>query len=192
MLTDQGYHGTGIKQILDVAGVAKGSFYNFFPSKEAFVAAIITRYSEQTTEEFSLGIKNIKEEPVILQIWFGFYNKVKNKISQGESCACLFGAMSAEIAQASELCKTAIADAIKQLTADLVSQIRKAQQQGDLKDELSAETIAPLLYNCWQGSLLLYQVTDDPNLPLQQLKILLNTLATSQGQELLAKHPNTL
>ena len=35
MLTEFGYHGTGIKQVLDAVGVPKGSFYNFFPSKEA-------------------------------------------------------------------------------------------------------------------------------------------------------------
>ena len=37
-LSVHGYHGTGIKQILDEVNVPKGSFYNFFASKEAFVA----------------------------------------------------------------------------------------------------------------------------------------------------------
>ncbi|OUS39938.1 TetR family transcriptional regulator, partial [Oleispira antarctica] len=34
-LSRHGYHGTGIKQILDEVSVPKGSFYNFFASKEA-------------------------------------------------------------------------------------------------------------------------------------------------------------
>jgi len=56
MLTSQGYHGTGIKQVLDAVGVPKGSFYNFFPSKEAFVAAAIYRYGEQVEREFERGL----------------------------------------------------------------------------------------------------------------------------------------
>ena len=41
-----GYHGTGIKQILDDVNVPKGSFYNFFASKETFVAELIQAYSQ--------------------------------------------------------------------------------------------------------------------------------------------------
>ena len=36
LLSENGYNGTGLKQILDEAGVPKGSFYNYFPSKEAY------------------------------------------------------------------------------------------------------------------------------------------------------------
>ena len=32
-LAAHGYHGTGIKQILDAVCVPKGSFYNYFDSK---------------------------------------------------------------------------------------------------------------------------------------------------------------
>ncbi len=42
----QGYHGTGIKQVLDEVGVPKGSFYNYFASKEAFGAAAIEYYAD--------------------------------------------------------------------------------------------------------------------------------------------------
>ena len=46
-LSVHGYHGTGIKQILDDVKVPKGSFYNFFASKEAFVAEVIGHYSQK-------------------------------------------------------------------------------------------------------------------------------------------------
>ena len=32
----QGYNGTSVKDIVDAAGVPKGSFYNYFESKESF------------------------------------------------------------------------------------------------------------------------------------------------------------
>ena len=32
----QGYHGTGLQEILDAVNVPKGSFYNYFDSKEDF------------------------------------------------------------------------------------------------------------------------------------------------------------
>ena len=62
MLTEFGYHGTGIKQVLDAVGVPKGSFYNFFPSKEAFVAGIIYQYGEQATEDFRIALAGHEQD----------------------------------------------------------------------------------------------------------------------------------
>lgn len=45
-LTEKGFAATGIDEILRAVGVPKGSFYHFFPSKEAFGAELITRYAE--------------------------------------------------------------------------------------------------------------------------------------------------
>ena len=45
LLSEQGYHGTGLKEILDQVRVPKGSFYHYFASKEAFTAEIISDYS---------------------------------------------------------------------------------------------------------------------------------------------------
>jgi TetR/AcrR family transcriptional repressor of nem operon len=42
---EHGYHGTGIKEVLDRVEVPKGSFYNYFESKEAFGAAAIRHYA---------------------------------------------------------------------------------------------------------------------------------------------------
>lgn len=44
VLREQGYHGTGLKSVLDRVRVPKGSFYNYFESKEHFGAEVIRRY----------------------------------------------------------------------------------------------------------------------------------------------------
>ena len=41
MLMGQGYHGTGLQEILDASNIPKGSFYNYFGSKENFGAEVI-------------------------------------------------------------------------------------------------------------------------------------------------------
>ena len=42
LIAQKGFTAVGIKQILDTAGVPKGSFYHYFASKEAFGEAIIS------------------------------------------------------------------------------------------------------------------------------------------------------
>ena len=44
LIAKKGFTAVGIKQILDTAGVPKGSFYHYFTSKEAFGEAIISHY----------------------------------------------------------------------------------------------------------------------------------------------------
>ena len=44
-LTQKGFSATGIDEILKSTGVPKGSFYNFFSSKEAFGAELIRLYA---------------------------------------------------------------------------------------------------------------------------------------------------
>ncbi|MBY0404181.1 MAG: TetR/AcrR family transcriptional regulator, partial [Cyanobacteria bacterium] len=44
LLLEKGYDATGIKDVLDLANVPKGSFYYYFPSKEAFCVEIIHYY----------------------------------------------------------------------------------------------------------------------------------------------------
>ena len=89
MLTEQGYHGTGIKQILDAVGVPKGSFYNFFPSKEAFVASIIYQYGDDVATESLRAVAGLEREPALIQLWYSFYNKVRNR-EQGRGIQRLF------------------------------------------------------------------------------------------------------
>src|SRR6266436_8305951 len=45
LILEQGYHQTGIQDVLQAAGVPKGSFYYYFPSKEAFALEVIAQFA---------------------------------------------------------------------------------------------------------------------------------------------------
>src|SRR6266436_9989794 len=45
LILEQGYHQTGIQDVLQAAGVPKGYFYYYFPSKEAFGQAVIAQFA---------------------------------------------------------------------------------------------------------------------------------------------------
>jgi len=187
MLTERGYHGTGIKQVLDAVGVPKGSFYNFFPSKEAFVASIIYQYGDDVGVEFVKALRGYEAAPALAQLWYSFRNKVRYRESAGESCACLLGGLSAEIAQASPLCNEALATVQRRWIDTLERLVTQARKQGDLQTDPAPEDAALLIFNCWQGGLLQYQVSGDTDALLHQLLTLMNNLATDSGRMLLAE-----
>lgn len=50
VLRKDGYDGLSTNRVAALAGVSVGSLYQYFPSKEALVAALLDRYSESTRE----------------------------------------------------------------------------------------------------------------------------------------------
>ena len=46
----KGYHATGINEVLKSSGVSKGSFYNYFDSKEDFALQVVDLYGNATAD----------------------------------------------------------------------------------------------------------------------------------------------
>jgi len=184
MLTEQGYHGTGIKPVLDRVGVPKGSFYNFFESKEHFVANIIESYGEVELRAFEEDIAGLEQAPAMVQLWCSFQNRIQRKLNANESCACLLGAMAAEIASASERCRQSIDRVETVWVKGLSRYIALAQQQGDFKLGACPDDLARLLYNCSHGALLQYQVSNNHNDLLANLYVFFNLIFSPQGEQI--------
>lgn len=59
-----GYAATGVKEILDLAGVPKGSFYRYFPSKDAFAQEVIQRYAAREAQRWETIFSDDKLPPL--------------------------------------------------------------------------------------------------------------------------------
>jgi AcrR family transcriptional regulator len=57
----EGVHTVGIDRIIEHAGVAKGSLYNLFGSKEALVGAYLEEHHEGTTERLMAAVDRYRE-----------------------------------------------------------------------------------------------------------------------------------
>lgn len=186
LLTENGYHGTGIKQIVDTVNVPKGSFYNFFTSKEDFVEKIIEYYGHYTENEFATISKAFEDERALTRLWQYFSGKVALRYQSNESCACLVGGLSSEIAQSSAICRNAIIKLKANWLSTLTLLFSQAQTQGDIRDDITAHDIAASFHNCWQGSLLEYQLNTDPNMLMSRLRTFITAFLTAQGQEMVS------
>ena len=114
MLLEQGYHGTGIQPVLDEVGVPKGSFYNYFESKEHFAAEIIRHMATQVLLRME-GLKQEAQKDALEAL----RRDIKKRISSYEgnfSGGCLFGNLGAEV-EDSEACRAALAEAFRAMSA---------------------------------------------------------------------------
>jgi len=149
-----GYSATGLKTILDAAGVPKGSFYHFFPEgKEAFAAAVVDLYAvlaEKTRKDLLFAVK---APPLVrLRRYFEFYAKHFESIGFREGC--LLGDLSAEVSDISEPIRLRIDAAFFAWESDVAKVIAEGAERGGLRAIGSPVQIARYLINGWEGALL--------------------------------------
>ena len=151
MLLDQGYHGTGIKAVLDEVGVPKGSFYNYFESKEHFAAEVI-RHAAGCMREGLDELQQGAEKDALKALRRHFRQRIRDY--EGSFCGgCLIGNLGAEI-EDSELCREALADAMSGIVDCYGAVIARGQAQGTIRADVPAKELAAQLLDTWEGALL--------------------------------------
>ena len=166
MLMAQGYHGTGLKVLLDIVNIPKGSFYNYFGSKEEFAAEAITHYIEPFIQRLNEHLLNPKLDG--LSALKRYYAELIIEVEQGGyKGGCLLGNLMGEIGDTSELCSHSLTVAIERYKLLQQKALLRAQQEGTVRKDRTAESMANLLVNNWQGALLRMKIEKSVE-PLQE------------------------
>jgi TetR/AcrR family transcriptional repressor of nem operon len=175
--SEHGYHGTGIKQILDQVGVAKGSFYNYFASKEAFVAELIESYSRwylQQVKEYVAGVG--KELSPVTQLTFIYQFSLEQYKQADFRQSCLVGSMAAEISAESPMCRQALEKTVKEWAEFFTLMFEYGQQAGEIRTDITAKSIAEIYWAAWEGALIVMQMSADNKPALRIMDLMLKTL----------------
>lgn len=147
-----GYSATGINDILNAAGLSKGSFYFYFESKK-HLAASVADYFYKTRMDYISKIASNKK-------WPEFADKIsKNLIERAEkkmSYGCPFATLGAEIAFLEPDIALKYYEPIKQLTAIF----KEVLLITGLHEE-SAEIVAQRAMAIYEGYLLFYRMSKD-------------------------------
>lgn len=153
LFAKRGYHGTGIKQIVDTAHVPKGSFYTYFKSKEEFGIAIVCRHSAEFWLKWHAAMDLNSPNP-LQALRNCFITMLDVHLDCAVKTFCVVAHVAAEICEDSTECRLAIKGLFKEMCDNIAQCIRKAQSAGQVREDLNAEEFARLFWDAWQGSLL--------------------------------------
>lgn len=170
-LAQNGYHGTGIKKVLDAVNVPKGSFYHYFDSKEAYVAHIIGEYNQQSLRLFD-SVMEQPDTPAIEKLETIYQHLLKQYANADCQKGCLIGSLAAEIGHSFVLCQQAMQLSVGNLETRITTLLLQAQQESSIRSDLPPQEIAELLWSTWEGMLIKMQM--DGN--VQSAERVLNTL----------------
>ncbi|PNK59565.1 TetR/AcrR family transcriptional regulator [Psychrobacter sp. FDAARGOS_221] len=155
LLANKGFTAVGIKQILDTAGIPKGSFYHYFASKEAFGEAIIKGYFEHYKNRLqAISNQDITAQQKLHSYFQYWYD------TQQTSCdheKCLVVKLSGEVSDISDPMREALAGGYMQTIHWISEQIEAGWKDGSVPtaDNLSAMSIAKRWYYAWLGASLI-------------------------------------
>jgi len=151
-LRSTGYTATGVKEILDLAGVPKGSFYHYFPSKEAFASEVFQRYAEGEVRRLERVLGDHKVAP-LKRLRQYFEELISVYGQRGVISGCLVGSMSIEVADHSQKLQTQLQTIFGVWQKAVADVLREAVERGDLPQSTQSDTLAEFLLNSYEGAL---------------------------------------
>jgi TetR/AcrR family transcriptional repressor of nem operon len=156
-----GYAASSVKDITDAAGVPKGSFYAYFPSKEAFGAELLDHYwSDIEARLLPILDGQASEEPVQERITRFFHALADDHEAGDFLLGCLIGNLSLELGGSSEPVRARLVEILNGWNDALTTCVRAGQRgPHGIRADLDAAELASLLIEAWEGAALRGKVT---------------------------------
>lgn len=171
-----GYAATSIDDIVKAAGIPKGSFYNFYASKEEFVAEALRFYTDQSRKmqdafwnETSLDSKERIR---------GFFEAMAQGLKKEKfSTGCFIGNMAQEIGPTHPVLRKVIENCFQEIKEPLEKEILRGIREKTIPSRIRADRFADFLLNSWEGAITRMKASKSA-VPLDQfleyLDVLLN------------------
>lgn len=153
VMTRRGYHGTGVLEIVQAAGIPKGSFYHYFASKEDFALQALDFVYQPRLARYAEALANTALSP--RERILGYYRELQQHFSRQEKAQyhCFIGSLSFEMAELLPAIGEQV-EKIQQASADILQAcLEQAQQAGELSAEEDCANLAIFISNAWQGVL---------------------------------------
>ena len=152
-----GYSATGVQEIVDTAGIPKGSFYNYFKAKELLACEVFQLYMRGVRLD-TLDDGLVAPETRLRRHFEGL---AANFARIGYAKGCLVGNLVAEATPAAPILRQAIASTLAGWTTRLAAVIREGQLDGSFDTAQPPERLARVLLDGWQGAVVRMKYTGD-------------------------------
>jgi len=152
VMMTHGFQGAGVAEITAAAGVPKGSFYNHFPSKEAFAAEVLDRYFAGFAPLFEETLGNAAL-PGLDRVC-AMADGLVEAVSAHEFRGCLLGTFAADASASSEALREAVSRRFRRWRTLLASAIEAGQSDGSVTAVLPAQTLAGFVISAFEGAAL--------------------------------------
>lgn len=156
----QGYNHTGIQEILQAAGVPKGSFYFYFKSKEDLGLALIEFFGAFWRQKAEEILEEPGQPPLVrLERFFAEFHEYFRQ--QGCAGGCPVGNLAQEMGDLSPAFGHKLCQAIDFMASRVARVLEQAAQAGQLPPGSDPAALAYFIIASWQGALIRMKACKD-------------------------------
>ncbi|NVO25195.1 TetR/AcrR family transcriptional regulator [Donghicola mangrovi] len=160
-LTERGYSAIGVDEVLRHSGVPKGSFYHYFPSKEAFGLALVDAYHAYFVEMLDGALTGTSLPPLDRMCLF-IDRASEGMARHGYRRGCLVGNLGQEMSALPESFRArliAVFDDWQERTARC---LELAREQGQIASSSDSAALAQFFWIGWEGAILRAKLEQGP------------------------------
>jgi TetR/AcrR family transcriptional repressor of nem operon len=158
LIRERGFRSTSIGDILERAGVQKGSFYYYFPSKEDLGHAVLDRWTQDLRGRLLEFLTAPDGPPPLDRITATLDGFVEEQEKNGCRGGCPFGNLAVELADVDEGFRGRLSEAFTNVAKAFGDLIARAQGDGDVQPTADPARLGPFLVACIEGGILLAKV----------------------------------
>jgi TetR/AcrR family transcriptional regulator, transcriptional repressor for nem operon len=169
MFHSRSYADVGIQEICEGAGVQKGSFYHFFPSKRDLALAVIENMAGDWAHGFIAEAFDPELPPMVrleYVIDAAFYWQNAAKDIAGRMPGCLFGNLALEISTRDDVMRAKLNAVFDQAMDQFKGALVEAVALGAIAP-LDTEATATAMLAFLEGIILLAKTRNDPGVILK-------------------------
>ena len=153
LVHQHGFGASSVRDIVQAAGVPRGSFTNHFASKEAFGLEILERYHDMTSAAVTATLRNDGLPPLRrLRAWIE--GQLEYLRPDDMRRGCLYGNLSAEASEGSEAIRTRVAAVFAENQASVAYCLEAAIDAGELSSNTDVRELAGFIVSSLQGAIL--------------------------------------
>jgi TetR/AcrR family transcriptional repressor of nem operon len=170
-----GYAHVSVRDITSSIDIPKGTFYNYFRSKEALASAILSQHFDALME--ALGQR--RSETTGAHLRRHFESIAPSAREPGVSPLQLISTFSAECPALPSALVLQIAEGVRLWDTMVAALISRAQEDGEINADEDPNLLAALYINCWQGAMI--RTKCDPSAQENCLRFALDRLFRASG-----------
>lgn len=161
LVWNTGYAGTGVRDIVGLAGARPGSFTNHFASKEDFVIEVLDRYFGYVSGLVEQALRDKAQRPA--ERLRRYIDVITGKLAEADyRRGCMIGNLSLEASFDNERLRTHLSGIFETWRKPFEDCIAEGQANGEIARLGTAAELADFLLSAWQGAMLRMKVDRSP------------------------------
>ena len=177
----RGFHATAVNDVLERAGIPKGSFYHHFGSKEKFGLAILDEDTNSQLEAFKSW--SSRDDLPIAERFGGYFDeRIQEFVLSDYSTLCLLSRFSSDLAATDPSLRSKVNEGYDRLLGAFAELLDEGIKRGDLPADVDVDQRAGAILALTQGAFVVALANRDVDY-LASVSTLIRELASGSGAQ---------